>query len=325
MLNILEEKYIQNKLTAEELKQLRHEVQQLSDESISTRMQARWMADDIDTSDVPVSRLDQIKKRIDASSFSSISYSWLRRTAQIAAAITIPVLIITSFYLYRENKNLGTNEMIVSTNIGERANITLPDGTHVTLNAESKLKYAPQTFNKSERLIHFEGEAYFDVKKNHDIPFLIRTTDVQIKVVGTKFNLSARDKNPVAELVLEEGKVLFTSLSSKECRAISPNQKVIFDKKTGTITITTINAQSISSWRKGDLVFHNAQFADIIHTIESNYGVSIDIASHSDIQKDLFSGTVPSNNISEAMEIISKAYHLTPTIVDKKVTLSECN
>ncbi len=323
MMNTLEEKYIHNELTAEELKQLRQEVLQLSDESIAATMQDHWMNDEIDTTTVPVSRLDQIKNRINTSSFSSNSYSWLRRTAQIAAAIIIPLLILSTLYLYRENKSLGTNEMIVSTNLGERANITLPDGTHVTLNAESKLKYVPQTFNKSERLIHFEGEAYFDVMKNKNIPFLIRTTDVQIKVVGTKFNLFARDKEPVAELFLEEGKVLFTSLLSNECRTISPNQKATFDKKTGAIIITDIDAQSIAPWRKGDLVFHNAQFANIIHTLENNYGVSINITSDSSIQKDLFSGTVPTNNISEALEIIGKAYHLTPTIVDKNVTLSE--
>ena len=164
MMNTLEEKYIHNELTAEELKQLRQEVLQLSDESIAATMQDHWMNDEIDTTTVPVSRLDQIKNRINTSSFSSNSYSWLRRTVQIAAAIIIPLLILSTLYLYRENKSLGTNEMIVSTNLGERANITLPDGTHVTLNAESKLKYVPQTFNKSERLIHFEGEAYFDVK-----------------------------------------------------------------------------------------------------------------------------------------------------------------
>lgn len=317
----LETKYLQNELTSEELKLLREKVNAATDKEIETSMQERWMNDNIDEGAVAVEHLNKIKDEIDKSVVPVRSVSFIKRFGQIAAAILLPVLLLSTIYFYRENRILVAEEMVVSTERGERANITLPDGTKVMINSESSLRYAPQTFNKSERRIKFEGEAYFDVEKKVSLPFIINTNDLRVKVLGTKFNLLARESDSKVELSLEEGHVSLFSLLSKDEKEAFANQKAVLDKSTGIITISSaVNVKNSSSWRRGELIFGNAKLSDVLSTIENNYDITITMPSDIDTGDDLFTGVITSNSLPEALEIIKISYHLNYTLVGKKVT-----
>lgn len=318
----MESKYKTNKLTCDELVDLRSKVNSMSDKEIASSMEKDWnryVGTGISAPDSCYEIIKQATRQIPQQKTNIF-----KRISQIAAAILIPLLITTSIYLYNETKVADSKIMTISTGVGERANITLPDGTNVVVNTESTLSYTPSSFSKSERLIQFEGEAYFNVKKDPSTPFIIKTTDVKVEVLGTKFNLCARLADTLVELDLEQGSVLFSSLKSKEECTVAPNQSVTMNKLTGKLTLTSMTDNEIvSPWRRAELNFRNAPLKEVFSIIESTYGVTVTIQGKKKPTEELFTGTIADNNLIEAIEVLERSFHIKAKIVDKTITFTD--
>lgn len=319
----LEDKYRKDTLSPVELQVLREEVNAMSDNELEQSLYQAWKEEDIDSTFVEDERVAKIKKKIDTVIGKEHSTMLMFiRVGQIAAAVLLPVFMALSVYLYYENSRITSDEMIVSTGMGERANVTLPDGTVVSLNSDSKLGYIPKTYNQEERNIEFSGEAYFQVAKNASVPFIINAKGLKVQVLGTTFNLSVRENAQTAELALEEGSVRLLSVKSNKMVTLSPLQKAILDQNTGAITVVSEeNVSDASAWRLGDMVFRNTPLSEVLRTIEENYNVSIEI--NSDIcLTDQFTGSVPVGNLNEVLEVLEKSYHFKTEITGKIILLS---
>ena len=318
----LEQKYRQDRLTPNELNELRAKVNSTSDELLEEAICNEWMHDDIDISSVDMQRMDRLKRSIDKKINKKLFvYFKFFKWIQVAAIILLPISIAAIWYLYKENSQLSSEEMVVATGIGEHAKITLPDGTDVNLNAESKLCYIPKTYNKKERQIRFDGEGYFQVRKDKQHPFLINAQGLNVRVLGTKFNLLARKKDASAVLSLQEGSVLFSSLLTGMNVILKPNQKAILNQSTGIIIVKKEeNFQDIIAWRRKELVFRNAPLRSVINSIEKNYNIKIRIKTKAYL-KDLFTGTLPNSNINEDLEILEKSYHFKSIMTSQEVLI----
>jgi transmembrane sensor len=319
----LEEKYRNDNLTVRELSELREQTNASSDEQLEVSMLRHWMDDDIDTSNVSSDRILSLKGKIDEKlDMSHSSTPVWRRVIRIAAAVLLPVFILSTLYLYKENTQLASEEMHVKTGPGERANITLPDGTLVELNSESDLCYIPKTYNKSERQIRFDGEGFFTVSKDKERPFLIDAQGLKVRVLGTKFNLQVKKDRATAELALEEGSVSFTSIRTGENVTLVPNQKAVLNQGTGKITIQNgIEMEDAKAWELKEMIFRNEPLASVIKAIEKTYNVDIQI-DYSHCMTDLFTGTIPSNDIQEALEVLEKSYHFCATMRNKQIVIT---
>lgn len=315
-------KYRKDTLSPAELDQLRKKVNTMSDDELGKQMYRSWMEEDLDCSSVDDRRIKEIKNKIDVVIDRKRSIiSTLIRVGQIAAVLLLPVFIILSIYFYKENNRISSEEMIVSTGRGERANITLPDGTSVILNFNSQLAYMPQTYNREERVIQFKGEAYFQVAKNKTVPFIINAKGLKVHVLGTIFNLSVRENSSTAELALEEGSVRLSSVKTNSQVVLCPLQKAILDQNTGDITVVSDNnIKDISAWKEGNMVFRNAALFEVLRKIEENYHVKIEI-NCKDCLTDKFTGTLPVNNLNEALEVLKKSYHLQAEAKNKIILL----
>lgn len=318
----LEQKYRQDRLTPNELNELRAKVNSTSDELLEEAICNEWMHDDIDISSVDMQRMDRLKRSIDKKINKKLFvYFKFFKWIQVAAIILLPISIAAIWYLYKENSQLSSEEMVVATGIGEHAKITLPDGTDVNLNAESKLCYIPKTYNKKERQIRFDGEGYFQVRKDKQHPFLINAQGLNVRVLGTKFNLLARKKDASAVLSLQEGSVLFSSLLTGMNVILKPNQKAILNQSTGIIIVKKEeNFQDVIAWRRKELVFRNAPLRSVINSIEKNYNIKIRIKTKAYL-KDLFTGTLPNSNINEDLEILEKSYHFKSIMTSQEVLI----
>lgn len=318
----LEQKYRQDRLTPNELNELRAKVNSTSDELLEEAICNEWMHDDIDISSVDMQRMDRLKRSIDKKINKKLFvYFKFFKWIQVAAIILLPISIAAIWYLYKENSQLSSEEMVVATGIGEHAKITLPDGTDVNLNAESKLCYIPKTYNKKERQIRFDGEGYFQVRKDKQHPFLINAQGLNVRVLGTKFNLLARKKDASAVLSLQEGSVLFSSLLTGLNVILKPNQKAILNQSTGIIIVKKEeNFQDVIAWRRKELVFRNAPLRSVINSIEKNYNIKIRIKTKAYL-KDLFTGTLPNSNINEDLEILEKSYHFKSIMTSQEVLI----
>ena len=321
-MNNLIKKYRINKLSPEDLSELKKSTNAMDNQDLERLILDDWLHEEIDTSSVDDKLLQKIKGKIDREvTPQSNRFSLILRWTQLAAAVLLPVFVILSFYLYHENTTLLSNEIVVETGQGERASVTLPDGSIASLNSESRLVYLPKDYNKKERNIHFGGEGYFQVKHNMDIPFFINAQGLQVKVLGTKFNLLVRKTDRTAELALEEGRVSLLSTHTNKQVILNKNQKAILDYATGNITVVyDEHIKDISAWRRGDMVFRNTPLSQDIRTIEVNYNVRIKIESE-DYLNDPFTSTLPVTNLNEVLEVLERSYHLRAVINGKEIYL----
>lgn len=318
----LEQKYRNDKLNPDELKRLREEVNSMSDDRLEDSLREAWESAEASPSDAD--RLDELKVRIGQQLFPShrvVPLYW--KVLRIVAAVLLPLFMIATVYLYQENTVLSQKDFVATTGKGEQVTISLPDGTQVTLNAESRLSYNLSNFNSDERRVVFDGEGYFRVAKNPSSPFSISAKGLKVSVLGTTFNLRARSADATAELSLEEGSVRFQSLKTGQGVILSPNQTAILDQIHGTVTVEESSyTTDASAWRRGELAFRNVPFAEVLKELEEAYHVSIAIETEKiDYQDDLFTGVLSRTNINEALEVIEHSYHLKATLKDGKITL----
>lgn len=318
----LKHKYRKDELSSEELLELRRQVNDMSDSEIEQEMHNAWLNDDIDTAGIEDKRMHRIKQNIDiAIKKERTGLSLFIHWGRMVAAILLPVFILISFYLYHQNSLIISEEMIVSTARGERVSITLPDGTLVSLNSDSKLAYNSKEFNKKERKISFSGEGYFQVHKDVAAPFQISSKGMKVNVLGTIFNLEVREGNNTAELALEEGRVQLLSVKTNTSVILEPNQKAILDQLTGKITVVDdYDAKLSSTWRLGDMVFRNTKLSRVIQSIEENYNVTIKIEC-ANCMEDTFTGTLPLTDLNEVLEVLERSYGLQATVVGREVYL----
>lgn len=314
-------KYRTDSLTPAELQALREQVNAASDADVEQVLHRAWMEEEIDGLHVSDRRMEQVKERIDRATGRPARRFTFVRIAQMAAAVLLPLFMALSGYLLYENRRLAEEEMTVSTAAGERASVTLPDGTFVALNAESRLSYYPKEFHRTERRIHFNGEGYFQVAKDEKLPFLIDARGLQVKVLGTTFNLQARCDKQTAELVLEEGRVRMESCKSHKQVVLQPSQRAVLDQATGQIRVyAEDDFERVSAWRQGDMVFRNIPFPDVVRAIEENYQVRVRFIKTT-CPTDRFTGTLPLADLNEVLDVIEATYHVRSEVNESDVRI----
>lgn len=193
----------------------------------------------------------------------------------------VALLLAFSYGSYRfgeENLQKRFADITIESPRGSRIKFQLPDGSSVFLNSESKAIYS-QGFGVSERCIALEGEGYFEVAPDAQRPFTVVTPEINIKVLGTKFNFSNYKKDAEASVTLMEGRVsLSDPRSNTELIALEPNQKVIFDKETGIATLIKTESEQARAWTSGELSFDEERLDQIIQKLERSYNVHIQLA-----------------------------------------------
>jgi len=198
----------------------------------------------------------------------------LKEIAKIASIIVISVLATT--FLIKNGEEDTHSMQTVSVPAGQRINIVLPDGTDVWLNAKTSIKY-PASFNKKERQVEICGQAYFDVTKKQDIPFIVKTRDSRVKVLGTKFDIQTSPEGYISELMLMEGKVRIDMNESDESIILNPFDKA--NAQDGKFLVEHTDDVSPYEWRNGILSFKNKTFEEIMKIFEKVYDVQIIIST----------------------------------------------
>lgn len=166
---------------------------------------------------------------------------------------------------------------------GKKSMIMLSDGTKVWLNAGSQLIY-PSVFSEKTRQVMLVGEAFFDVAKNTEKPFVVRTTDISIHVLGTRFDISAYPEDKLIQTVLAEGKINLTYsgkgiLNREYSVEMKPNQMVVVNKSTGESRSQTVDVSKFVSWKDGMLEFEKVDLIRALKQVERYYNVRIQLAN----------------------------------------------
>jgi ferric-dicitrate binding protein FerR (iron transport regulator) len=154
---------------------------------------------------------------------------------------------------------------------GKRSAITFNDGTRVWINSCSRIIY-PVTFEKNRREIFVEGEIYLDVEKDEKRPFVVKTGSMDIKVLGTTFNVKAYGNEPGMEVVLVSGKVEIEMNGSKN--VLAPNRMFSYDSRTSTSAVTAVDVADYIAWKDGYYPFRQQQLSEVLRKLAGYYGIT---------------------------------------------------
>ena len=169
-------------------------------------------------------------------------------------------------------------DIVIEAPVGARTCMYLPDGTQVWLNACSRLTYS-QGFGINDRNLKLEGEGYFEVSRNEQLPFIIHTQEIDVTVLGTQFNFKNYADDSEASVSLLSGKVkLSNHLRQEETLYLQPNEKVTLNKLTGEMKTTCTQVQNSKIWTHDELFFDEELLVDIAKKLMRNYDVKIVVA-----------------------------------------------
>lgn len=197
----------------------------------------------------------------------------IRYAAAVAAGLVLLIGFGWMFYSYQRPAPV----LVAFTGAATQL-IQLPDGSKVTLNRHSQLSY-PQTFGK-ERMVELNGEAYFEVSKNPEKPFRVKTNGVTVSVLGTHFNVNAYAADSLVETTLLEGSVAVSDNRNGNQVILSPNETAVYRKANGMLTLhSESDAGNEISWCKGILSFDNTPMGEIARELSHYFNVNIRIKS----------------------------------------------
>ncbi|WP_346862004.1 FecR domain-containing protein [uncultured Draconibacterium sp.] len=206
------------------------------------------------------------------------------------AAIVVVSLLVggSAFWTYTTfNEPVPVFASITAPN-GQISNVTLFDGTNIWLNAGSTLKYT-QNFNTATREVFLEGEAYFDVTKDKERPFVVNAGKSQIKVLGTVFNVKAYQNEPKVETVLVEGKIEFSA--GGKSILVDPGEHILYTENSNRIVKKEVNTADYTAWKGGKIYFNNESLLELTLQLERWYEVKFQFTGEH-IKKYRFTGVI---------------------------------
>lgn len=217
------------------------------------------------------------------------------------AAIIIIVLTFGFYYHQEKLKEASTAVNTIYVPAGQRANLILPDGTNVWLSARTEIKY-PAIFTGSKREIQLNGEAYFDVNKQPDNPFIVHTKQGDIEVLGTQFYVEAYNDSEYFSTALISGCIKVNSKNNTV--TLKPNQKA--DIRNGVLAVSPIVDYDPYRWCDGLICFKNICFTDLMKKFEKYYGIDI-VIENKKVSDHIFSGKFRiSDGIDNALRVLQK-------------------
>jgi transmembrane sensor len=238
----------------------------------------------------------------------------LKYYLQIAAA----VILIAGLGYIGTTFILGSTQS-VQTASTEVKQVTLPDGSIAWLNHDSKLEY-DKDFKGKTRNIRLNGEAFFEVVKNPEKPFVITSAHSVTTVLGTSFNLTAYDSTENVDLTVATGKVSFVSVNTHNEVIVKANEAATIMTRGEAVKTGEANMNEIA-WQSKKLVFNDTPLPDVFKSLEHYFNVKITV-TNPDISKCPFTGTYNNPTLEKVMDDISKALGLTYELKGRKVTVS---
>lgn len=310
----------------------RQRILNMTDSELEEELERKWEEEDFATPGLKPEEKQWLTERISSRTSQKGSGAptsprprWQRITLTVvkyAAVILLPLLACSTIYLYGLATRDIDCETIFTTDRGETASITLPDGSVVKMNNESSVAYNPYAFVKGSRQVDLDGEAFFQIASNPTHPFSVRAGNVEVCVLGTKFNVCSRADENFSSVYLEEGSVKLMADGSSYM--LRPNQRAVINRLTGEVTIGEPERKDAAmAWINHEMVFSNEPLANVLRTIERCYGVEFEKSDLPLMPKDGFTGTLPSDDISMVLDALEDVYEKKFSIKGRKITLEK--
>jgi len=227
---------------------------------------------------------------------------------KIAAVLFIPLLLSGFLYFYFSEPGQKQRDVYNELNIafGTTSQLVLADGTKVWLNSGSNLKY-PLNFKGYSREVYLEGEAYFEIAKNRNKPFIVKTSYMDVKAMGTSFNVMAYPEEGMVETTLIMGKAsLVEELATSKLKTlteIKPGEMASFDKIKKKIILEEVDTKKIISWKEGQLIFRDDPMDNVVRKLGRWFNTDI-VLIDDELRSYRYTATFIDENLSQVLELL---------------------
>ncbi|MFK7926290.1 MAG: FecR family protein [Bacteroidia bacterium] len=240
----------------------------------------------------------------------SRTLSWTK----LAVAASIMLLLGIGLWQWKFS---GSELIQIATTFGQTQVVELQDGTVVTVNGNSNLRYAPNWDEKEEREIWLDGEAFFSVSKQNGKAFIVHTTEGDIQVLGTEFNVARRESH--FSVTLMEGKVALKRAQQAPI-SMNPGEQIFLTN--GHLERKLVELETVAAWRFDKMIFRNTSIADIIAQLENDFGWKLEVRDPSLLTHKV-KAEIPRNSPELLLEALSAIYDLKITSLGDKAFLIE--
>lgn len=241
--------------------------------------------------------------------------------SKLAAAVALLVVFAGLIYLiFPELQTLNQPQRIVKTNpSGQKSTHFLPDGSKVYLNAESSISYV-RGFEGAKRTIELKGEAYFEVTKNPEKPFVVKSKGLSTTAIGTAFNVRAYANEKKLGVALTEGKVKVTSGSLEKEFFLAPGEQLYYSSDSKKISKSKFDSDEIVGWKNGLIKFHDANYDEVKSRLERWFGVHI-VSNVNPSKEWKYTGSFENQSLEMILEGMKLTKNFEYTMEQKKVEI----
>ncbi len=236
----------------------------------------------------------------------------------MCAAVVCGLLFLCGFIASTSTKQPATTVLLTAS--GSVGKHILPDGTAVWLNSDTRLSYSEQ-FNTKTRKVELIGEAYFEVRHDPSKPFIVDMGDIEVEVLGTKFDAINYSFSETEEVILRSGRVKVASSRLPEAIYMSPDDILSFNRSDGHYTLSSVDATNYCQWFSPRLTFDNAPLRDVLINLERKYSVEIDVDSKVNLDTRL-SITLCNEPLDDLMNVMATLMPLRYTISGNFIHIS---
>ncbi|HFB99643.1 MAG TPA: FecR family protein [Phaeodactylibacter sp.] len=233
-----------------------------------------------------------------------------KRRAWLRVAVAAAILVVGSWLgwsMLSDGENIDWKKVATTDTIQK---LNLNDGSKISINSKSYVEY-PSKFSNQERRVKLEGEAFFDVAKNPEKPFIIETGDLQIKVLGTSFNIRNYGNEDLAKITVRSGRVEVTSKKENFTKILTKNDQLVFDKKNQRVQYLKDKNLNALAWWSGKLSFENEKMSLVKQVIENTYNVQLSFTKASLLNCDwTLIGYSKSQGVDNLLEIIKASFSI---------------
>jgi ferric-dicitrate binding protein FerR (iron transport regulator) len=251
----------------------------------------------------------QALRKVETRLFDSFpAVDFLRKLERAAAILFIP-LLLAGVWLFNTRQPVRSGEEQIMYNtvevpLGMRSSMVLPDGTSVSLNAGSTLKY-PVAFQQEDRRVELTGEAYFDVKKDRHRPFIVSTSDIAVHVLGTSFNCSAYPDDEQIITALVEGEIEISGKANGQHRlSVKPGEVAVFSKQGKTIEKNKAGLDKYIAWKSGKLIFRDDPMTTVLDKVGRWYNVEFRVEDEEILGYE-YSATFSGESLDQVLKMLA--------------------
>lgn len=231
---------------------------------------------------------------------------WYRAGRYVAAACVALVIGSGAYYIgvSRPDATTESSKVTMSVANGQKADIVLADGTKVYINSDSRIAY-DHSYNKKERILTLEGEAYFEVAKDKEKPFIVRANGINVQALGTSFNVQAYKDDKSVSVILINGKVKVDD--GKHEAYMEPNERLVCNLTNGKFEKSEMhpNANDLL-WRSQELAFYGESFEEVCTMLTRMYNCKF-VFKNDKAKQCTYHGIIKNSSLENVLEYISRA------------------